>query len=177
MTIALERVATTTKPPAPPAYTSWGYIIMEDGTTHALHRQWWHGAVLCLLFPEEAKQAGYIMPDEPDEVNVFEFQKFELDNHDHFPVIRVCPTRMMGPPSFDRGCKPVTEAQMVALRLVVAEMGLRMNDEVSTDHKDMTVRKLYEYMQKDLDVWTGEKREVTARPLKVKGWSLGDEDE
>ncbi len=166
----MEQVAMVAKPGEKPAYSPHGYCITPDGTTYALLRQYWHGALLAMLYPEQAAQAGYQFPEDPDELNVYEFQRFELDNHDLFPVIRICPTRMSGPTSVDRGCSPSTPEQIQAVRLVMKELGLGAQDEVATDHRDMTVREMFDYLRSDADVWgTGEAREPRQHRLIKKG--------
>lgn len=150
----IEQVTTITKAPELPPYSMHGYLITPDGTIYTLLRKWWHGAVLALLYPEEAAAAGYKLPDDPDELNVFEFQRFELDNHDRFPVIRICPGRVMGPTSFDRGSEVSTPEQVEAVRLIIKVLGLSGNDIVAADHCDMPVRKMIDFLtQEKVSAW------------------------
>lgn len=167
--IRIEDVAVVTPLGMAPPYSRAGYCITPDGTTYTLLRSYWHGAVLALLFPKEAQEAGYVMPEAPDEVDVREFQQFELDNHNYFPVIRVCPGRLLGPVSVDRGSQPSTPAQLEAMRQVVAALGLSAQSEVSTDHSDMTIAEMHVMLAGDLDAWSGEPREVRPRRLVKKG--------
>lgn len=180
MTIKIEQVAVITRPPEVPPYSLHGYCVAADGTTYTLLRQWWHGALLALLYPDEAKQAGYKMPEDPRDVNVYEFQRFELDNHSHFPVIRICPGRMLSGVSLDRGCDPSTPEQVEAVRLVLKSVGLTANDQIVTDHRDIKVRNLWDFLINDTDIFGSEKREVEKRPLVQKGkdlWALDEEDD
>lgn len=176
----IDDVALLAKPGEKPAYSPYGYCITQDGTTYALLRQYWHGALLAMLYPEQAAQAGYEFPDCPDDLNVYEFQNFELDNHDLFPVIRICPSRISGPTSVDRGCSPSTPEQIQAVRLVMKELGLNGNDPVATDHRDMTVREMFDYLRSDADVWgLGGPRESRPHRLVKKGedaWDVRFED-
>jgi hypothetical protein len=167
--IRIEQAAVITPPGKTPPYSSHGYCITPDGTTYALLRQWWHGALLALLFPDKAQEAGYEMPDDPDDLNVFDFQHFELDNHNLFPVIRICAGRLMGPTSIDRGCDPSTPEQIAAVRIVMKELGLSGNDEVSTDHKDMKVREMFDFLISDTEVWGDTPRTVRKHRLVKKG--------
>lgn len=163
MTIALDKVALISKPGEEPAYSHHGYIITEDGTVYALLRKWWHGAVLALLFPDKAK--GFklrskrdqfldddellytdelIWPknDDPGLVNVYAFQEFELETHRKLPAIRVCPSRMTTPCTFDMPVTKVPEAMMAALVAVTKALGYSQNDKVQLDHKQCTVRQM-----------------------------------
>ena len=120
-----------------------------------MHHRWWHGAVIALLYPEllkeftlpgwneegDREEQPLIMPDEVEDLNVFDFQKFEHHVHQQLPLIRVCPTRMMGPPSVDLPEVTCTPQQVEALRLCILAMGLKQNDLVNTEYQDMTVKK------------------------------------
>lgn len=167
--IRIDRVAVVTPPGEKPPYSLNGYCVTPDGTTYTLLRKWWHGAMLALLYPEKAKEAGYVIPDAPDDVDVYEFQRFELDNHDLLPVIRICPGRVIGPLSLDRGCDPSTPEQVAAVRLIFKELGKTGNNVVSTDHKDMTVREMFEKLTSDENVWGGGPRVVRKHRLVKKG--------
>ncbi len=166
--IILERVTHITKPPEEPLYSPHGYVIAEDGTTYSLLYPWWHGAVLALLYPDHAREAGYKMPNEVDELNVYEFQRFELDNHNLFPVVRICSSRILSPCTLDRGGKPVTEAQTEAVRLVFKALGMGARDPVTTDHKDMRVSDVWAFLRDDTDVYGLGKREVRQTSLVCK---------
>jgi len=151
----LDRVTLITKPPAKPAYSPWGYVIVKDGSTYALLHQWWHGVVLALLFPKEAEEQGFVVPFKPwvGDVNPHEYQRFELDNHTSLPAIRVCPSRALGPPSIDRGLGPASPEQIDALRLVVKLLGLKGDDEIALDHKDVSLKRVWEYLKSTKSVW------------------------
>ena len=139
-------------------YSPHGYVIKDDGKVYTLLRQWWHGAVMAMLYPDHLKEfrldaededgnvipgTGTVLeiPETPDDLNVFDFQKFEHAYHSKLPVVRICPTRMMSPPSVDLpedGCTPV---QAEALRVVLVEiLGMDLRDEVAMDHSDVPVK-------------------------------------
>ena len=173
--ITLDRVCIIAKAGEEPPYSPWGYIVTTDGTAYALTRQYWHGAVLALLFPEllaayrveedwnddddwndnaSYKGAPLLMPDEPDDLNVFEFQQFEFSLHGKLDVIRICPTRMTGPCSIDLPENGCTVPQREMLRVVLTKvLGLSLNDEVATDHRDMTVRQCLVHADTGTSVW------------------------
>ena len=119
-------------------YSMYGYIVMEDGTIHALAKQWMHGAILAILFPDLAKKQGYEPPDE--DCNVYEYQRFELDNHDKFPVIRVA-FGILTDFSVSKGEQPATEFQIRAMSRIFKDCGKKMQDTIHTDYGEMTVRK------------------------------------
>lgn len=148
----IEQVTSITRAPQEPHYSTHGYLITQDGTIYTLLRKWWHGAVLALLYPSEAAAAGYTLPDDPNDLNVFEFQRFELDNHDRFPVIRICPGRMMGPMSVDRGCGIATPEQVEAVRLVIKVLGMSASDTVAADSRDMPVRKMIDFLTESREI-------------------------
>jgi hypothetical protein len=179
--IDIKDVTIVTPPGGVPPYSTHGYCVTQDGTIYALLRKWWHGAVLALLYPEDAAKAEYVLPDSADDVDVFEFQKFELDNHDQFPVIRICPGRLMGPTSIDRGRGPCTNEQIVAVRAIVKTLGLTAHDEVCTEHKDMKVHEMYDFLANNLDVWGGTPREAANGGLVKKSdpdyWDSSDAGE
>ena len=164
--LTLEYAALVSKPPAKPAFSPWGYAITEDGSTSAMTHQWWHGVIIALLYPDllaaykiDPPQEHYtdegepyivdrlVIPDTSDEVDVFAFQAFEHSVHGQLPIIRVCPTRMLGPSSVDLPPKKCTTAQVDALRLVFKECNLKARDTVCTDYRDMSVRECLEFAQ------------------------------
>ncbi len=63
-----DRIANKSKDPS---YSPHGYTVMEDGTIYTLTKQWTHGTLLAILFPDMAKKAGYEPPDE--DFNVFKY--------------------------------------------------------------------------------------------------------
>jgi len=159
MTITIERAAAITSHPADPVFSPHGYVITEDGIVYALLRRWWHGAVLAILYPQLLAEfrlnaetddddkpipgtgTTLEMPDDPEDLNVFDVQQFEHHVHGQLNVIRVCPTRLLGPPSVDLPKAAATPEQMIALRSVFKIMGLKPNSEVATDFCDMTVKR------------------------------------
>lgn len=159
MALTIERAAEVTKFPTEPIFSPHGYIIAEDGTVYTLTRQWWHGAVLAILYPQLLAEfridmetdddnnpvpgTGTVLelPDDPDELNVFDFQKFEHHVHGKLTVIRVCPARLLGPPSVDLPKAAATPEQLIALHIVFKIMGLKQASEVATDFCDMNVKR------------------------------------
>lgn len=140
----IDRAAEKTNPPVTPIYSPHGYIIQPDGTTWALLKQWTHGFVLALLYPEVAAaytERALEYPESLDDVDVFAFQAFELDKARELNCVRVCSARMMGPTSVDLPFVGCTPEQKDALRIVLyAALGYSHTDFVSTQHRDMTVR-------------------------------------
>ena len=170
----LERVAEATKPPTTPMYSPHGYIITPDGTTYTLLKQWFHGVVIACLFPEELAQfrldpqededrnpipgtgTELVIPDTVDEINVFDFQKFEHAVHRKLDLVRICPTRALGPSSVDLPHKkPCTPEQMAALRLVMqGSLSFRLKTIVATDHSDMSLENCYRCAESGKDSYT-----------------------
>lgn len=114
-----------------PLYTSYGYVITEDGVIYSLTHQYTHGTLLAILFPEVAKDKGYEPPDE--DYCVYHYQRFELDNQDLFPIVRVSMYSWSGMLNISKGKGPITEGQQLALSKIFKEMGVSLNMEVSTE--------------------------------------------
>ena len=127
-----------------PSYTPYGYIIGEDGKVYSLLKQFTHGVVLALLYPEKAKEQGYELTEDYD---VFEMQRFELDNHHTFPVCRVS-IRFSGAISVSKGDEPLSAKQIMALTKIFRVQSLSMNDTVETDIATMTCKSALNYMAK-----------------------------
>lgn len=174
MPVTIERVTEVSNPPNKPMYTPHGYVIAADGTTYALLHRWYHGVVLALLFPElladyridmelddglnEIPGTGrqLVMPDDREDINVFDFQKFELGMHGKMDVIRICPDRQTGNPSVDLP-EQCTPEQREALRLVMFDAcGYSLTTKVSTDHRDMTLRDCMKFAEQGGNVWLAE---------------------
>lgn len=174
MAVTIEQVTEITKPPIKPMYSPHGYVIAADGTTYTLLHRWYHGVVLALLFPDMLKEfrvdmqdddnldpipgtgRPLVMPEDREEINVFDFQKFEFAYHGKMPVIRICPDRRTGNPSVDLPEK-CTPEQREALRLVMIEScGYSLTTKVSTDHRDMTLRDCMKFAETGGDVWMAE---------------------
>lgn len=142
----IKRVAVVTDSNTIPPYSSPGYIIGQDGTVYTLLRQYWHGAILALLYPQLAEEHGYTIPDDPDEVNVFTMQRFELDHGRSLPVIRICPSRIMGPMTIDCGIHGANDAQVVALRSIIAALGCDGNTTINMNHIDVKLRDVWNHL-------------------------------
>ncbi len=140
----IDQAAEKTNPPTTPMYSPHGYIVQPDGTTWALFKQWTHGFVLALLYPEVAAaytERALEYPESLSEVDVFAFQAFELDKARELNCVRVCPTRMASPPSVDLPFNGCTPEQKEALRIVLyVALGYSHTDFINTQHRDMTVR-------------------------------------
>jgi hypothetical protein len=160
--MTLDRVADITKPGDKPAYSIHGYIVAEDATVYAMHYRWWHGAILALLYPEQAeaflcdnershnvtldegmssKRLLWPATKDPGDVNVFAFQEFEFSLHRKVQVVRICPSRS-GNPSFDFPRKPMSAEQITAVKAILKELGYHGSQELHTDAGVMTVRAL-----------------------------------
>jgi len=132
-----------------PGFSPYGYIVTEDGDIHQLHYQWFHGVVCAILFPKLAREQGFGVPKHPiDEVDVFKFQRFELDNHHKLPVVRVCPSRMSGC-SINKSDAPATEPQIKAMRRIFKALNFGYADTVHTDFRECTVMECYEMLKRD----------------------------
>ncbi len=127
-------VATQSKDPA---YSPFGYVVLEDGTIYSLMKQWTHGVLLAMLFPDVAKKMGYEPPDE--DFNVFHYQRFELDNHDKFPVIRVA-FSLITDFYISKGKVPATKEQVESIVKIFKVTGTKMNASIQTDAGEMSVR-------------------------------------
>lgn len=153
MTITLERISTVCPLGGRIAYSEWGYCINSDGTVYSLGYRFYHGVVLALLYPDALKAhrsnriiEELVMPDDREDISVFDFQDFELSQHGKLPVIRICGSRLMSEPSFDFPKAGCTIQQIEALRRVLKLMGLRGTDKVSTELRDMKVSDLWDYI-------------------------------
>lgn len=147
--IKLENSVGVALPGHRPMYSPYGYWITPDGTIYALMYAFWHGAVLALLYPDVARDAGYILPDTPDDVDVFLFQNFELDYSKTLPVVRISGTRL-GYVTIDRGSEPATQSQVTAVQQVVKLLGLQGYDTVMTDRLgEIPIHELYDYLTSD----------------------------
>ena len=137
-----DRIANKSKDPS---YSPHGYTVMEDGTIYTLTKQWTHGTLLAILFPDMAKKAGYEPPDE--DFNVFKYQRFELDNHDNFPVIRVA-FGMISDFAISKGRAPATKEQIAAMVKIFKEMGRKMHETVQTDIGEMSAKDFLDQLRK-----------------------------
>lgn len=142
--LKIDRIAEVNGPDdrRPLMYSPHGYLVVADGTIYTLAYQWYHGIGLALLFPEVAAKYGVPAPISPHQNNdVFSYQAFELTFHDQLQVIRVCPGRMVGNPSVNKGFAAATEAQIAGMRRIFKAIGLGPRDMVYTDSGDETVTK------------------------------------
>jgi hypothetical protein len=123
-----------------PSCTPYGYIIDADGRTLALRQRFYHGVLLAILYPELAAKAGYSAPaeDPANPVNVFHYQRFELDHSREMPVIRLAMSQLTGEVVVSTGRRP-TETQLTALLACLKQMGLRGRDSLTGEEGGVTV--------------------------------------
>lgn len=138
----LERVAHHADEPI---YSPYGYVIVEDGSVYSLTQKWTHGVILACLYPEEAEADGYPPPDE--DFNVFTYQRFELDNHTRFPIVRIALGSLY---SFNvsKGDMPATPAQVQSVAKCVRMCDLSLSDTVQTEGSDMSARSMLKELEK-----------------------------
>lgn len=129
-----------------PIYSAFGYLISADGTTYSLTEKWRHGTVLAMLHPELAREQGYRQPDK--ESSEFLYQRFELDNYRQLDAVRIA-FGMMTAVAVSKGYRPATAAQIQATAACLKAAGIGMQDEVSLDYGDMTVRKALQKLEED----------------------------
>lgn len=145
--LTLEDVAMTSDTPKV-AYSPYGYIIGADGRAHALTDRWFHGVVLAVLYPDVAKEAGYPPPAREDgDVDVFLYQRFELDHGYKLPVLRVSHSIQTGTTMVSAGDPACTEPQLAALVGAFGALGLRGNDTLTGEDDDMTVSQWVDYLR------------------------------
>jgi hypothetical protein len=145
--LTLEDVAMTSDTPKA-VYSPYGYIITDDGRAHALTYRWFHGVVLAILYPEVAKEAGYPPPVREDgDVDVFLYQRFELDHGYKLPVLRVSHSMQTGTTMVSAGNPACTEPQLAALVGALAALGLRGKDTLTGEEDDMTVTQWVDYLR------------------------------
>ncbi|HEC66587.1 MAG TPA: hypothetical protein ENI23_15030 [bacterium] len=129
--------------------------------------QWYHGVVLAMLFPDLANEEGYEIPENRDEVDVFKFQRFEMDYSDEMQAIRVCSYRMLGPPSIDPGKLPCNSKQLDALRLICKELNLKLGDEIAFNVRDMKIEKMWTYLEQGETQLSADLKAIDVADLKV----------
>lgn len=117
---------------------SFGHVITEDGTIYSLTTQYAHGIVCAILFPDVAKAAGFAPPAR-GAANVYEYQRFELDHHDALPVVRIA--FGMAGTYLSKSKKAATPEQIDAARRCLLARGMNLNDDVTTDDDDVSVRR------------------------------------
>ena len=128
-----------------PKYSPHGYIIMEDGEVYTLTQKWAHGVLLAILFPDLAKECGYKPPDR--EFNVFHYQRFELDNHDKFPVIRVAFSLVVDF-YISKGEGAATKEQIASMVKIFKVTATSMTATIITDAGEMSARKFLDALRK-----------------------------
>ncbi len=143
--LTLEECATIGKEPDPNVYRGYGYVIASDGTIYTLRKQYYHGVVLALLYPEEREKQGFPVPVKRC-IDVYNYQRFELDNHRSFPVIRVAFGLLGITVSKGKaGCSP---EQVDALRKVFKRCKIALTDTITCEYSDVTARKCLQIVEK-----------------------------
>lgn len=146
--ITIDRVTVKAAPGEQPIYSRMGYIITADGSIYALMRQWWHGAVIAILFPEEVEKHGIGVPNgDPADLNVFAYQRFEFDVCRKIPVIRIAIGAMLGTTHFSKGDAPATAEQIVAVQACAKALGYSGRDKINTERGELTVAQIIERLR------------------------------
>lgn len=163
--MSLDRFALATLPGTTPIYSQYGYCIHPDGTVYALTGQFFHGVVLCFLFPDVALANGYALPANRDEMEefcravpstkagesphvqygVYAYQNFELDFGKQLNCLRVSNNAFVGV-AVDRGVAAATPEQIVALRAVFNELDVGLRDRVQTNMCELKVSEMWDYL-------------------------------
>jgi len=132
---------------AQPVYTPFGYVITDDGLIYSLTVQHTHGVIMALLYPDQALAQGYAEPD-MDDYNVFHYQRFELDNHKDFPVVRIA-MGMMYNFNISKGSGPATQLQIGAVSKILRTQDITLNDTVQTDCRETSARDMLKWLETD----------------------------
>lgn len=179
--MSLDRFAIATPPGAKPIYSQYGYCIHPDGTVYALTGQYFHGVVLCFLFPDVAKQHGFALPANRDEMDEFQmivqekgetpwvrqgghaYQDFELKYGKQLNCLRVGNSPIVGP-AVDRGIEPATPAQIASLREVLHELDVTATSHVETNLCRLKVSEMWDFLVAPDDPFPHEFRKSTKDP-------------
>lgn len=133
-----------------PAYTPYGYIVGEDGKIYALTCQSYHGVVLAVLYPELAAAKGYVPPaGSHDYVDVFKYQRFELDHSKDLPVIRVAISRVSESINVSKGPIPATDEQIDAMQRIFRTLGRKATDTLTGHDDDISVARFIENLRQE----------------------------
>jgi len=131
-----------------PPYTPYGYLVGEDGTIYALTNRYFHGVALAVLYPQLASEKGYEPPAGPhDEVNVYHYQRFELDHSGEVPMVRVAISQLSESIAVSKGDAPATDEQIDALQRVFRVLGRKAGDTLTGEDDDMTVAEFIESLR------------------------------
>ena len=133
-----------------PPYGINGYIIGEDATIYTLTDKYFHGVVIAVLYPELAASKGIAPPASPrDDLDVFEYQRFELDNSRQLPILRVSVSITTGTTMISKGKFPATEAQIDAMARIFKALGLGARDTLTGDEDDQTVSQFLDELRQE----------------------------
>ena len=149
MPLTLEQLTVKTGAYQAPALSTHGYIVQPSGVVYALTQRYIHGLVLALLYPDRfddycRSQSDRVvsLPATIDDFSaIFALQHFEMTVTQQVSVIRICPSRLVGPTSIDLPSQPATVAQLHSVRSVFSALNLGPRAIVNTDLSDMTVSK------------------------------------
>lgn len=148
-------------------YSTYGYMVKDDGTVYALTHYATHGLVLALLYPEvyepwytdalvtppPDRTSGSIpetlYPEDMDSVNKYFYQDFEFAKGGSLPCIRISGYRVLGYPSVDRGSSPATEAQLESVRAIFATCGFGQQTRIETNRREMPIKQMWEFLTSD----------------------------
>lgn len=133
-----------------PPYGIYGYVVGEDGKIYTLTDRYYHGIVIAVLYPELAASKGVAAPASPrDDLDVFEYQRFELDNSRQLPILRVAVSLTTGTTMISKGSIPATEAQIDAMARIFKALGLAARDTLTGDEDDQTVSEFLEELRQE----------------------------
>jgi hypothetical protein len=150
--IDIERIAMVTAPGGEVPYSPYGYVIQPDGTVYTLIHQYYHGIILACLYPKEAGAAGYAVPEEPrEDLSVFKYQRFELDNSPALGAVRIAISQMIDSLFFSKGNKPATDEQCTAVAACLRALGKRARDKIETEKGERTISQILEELRVETD--------------------------
>jgi len=146
-TLTLDDAATATTPGEPVASSPFGWVIAEDGTAYALNRQYYHGVVCALLYPELAKAHEVGLP-ERDDHSVLAYQRFEHDLSDQMKVIRISISSMVGTTYFSKASKHhASDAQIQSVLACCKDLGYSGRQKIETEYGSQTVAQIIERLR------------------------------
>lgn len=125
-------------------HIGFGHVITEDGTIYTLRKQYAHGIICAILFPETAIKHGIGAPAK-GAANVFEYQRFEIDCQHELPVIRI--SSGWSGVNISKGRKKATPQQIDSTRRCLLAAGLSLADDVETEEGQCTMRSLMKRLE------------------------------
>ena len=138
--------------------STYGYLIVPDGTIYSLSCRWTHGFLLACLFPDFAESKGFKkedIPEDVDDINVFHYQRFELDNCTELPVVRIA-RGLSYSFNISKGSEPATQEQITAVSAIMRSHDISLADEVALNCGLRTARKALKLLAlSDEHYWDG----------------------